>query len=153
MSTPLADSDSILSPPALTSLAQSDGLGPPSSPVGTPTTAAPGAPNAGGAGGAAPPSPFGGPMMMMIFVMIGAMLLMSILGSRRDKKKREQMMGSLKKRDRVQTAGGIIGSIVELKPDTIVLKVDESSNTRITFSRASIQHVLDVADDKAGASE
>ena len=148
----LLDASSIsLSLPAYTTLAQTDGLGPPTAPVGTPTNTGTGAP--GGANGAAPPSPFGGPMMLMIFGMIGVMLVMSILGSRRDKKKREQMMGSLKKRDRVQTAGGIIGSIVELKPDTVVLKVDESSNTRITFSRASIQHVLDVADDKAGVNE
>ena len=44
--------------------------------------------------------------------------------------------------DTVQTIGGVIGSIVEVKNDSVVLKVDESSNTRITFSRSAIQQVL-----------
>jgi len=48
--------------------------------------------------------------------------------------------------------GGIIGSVVELKPRTVVLKVDESSNTRITFSRDAIQQVLDQSADAAPAT-
>ena len=70
------------------------------------------------------------------------MILFSFMGQRRDRKKRQAMISAVKKHDRVQTAGGIIGSIVELKPDTVVLKVDEASNTRITFARSAIQQVL-----------
>ncbi|NIN75018.1 MAG: preprotein translocase subunit YajC, partial [Xanthomonadales bacterium] len=33
-------------------------------------------------------------------------------------------------------------SIVEVNPDSVVLKVDESANTRITFARSAIQQVL-----------
>ena len=51
-------------------------------------------------------------------------------------------MSAIKKHDRVQTIGGVIGAIVEVKPDEVVLKVDESSNTRITFARSAIQQVL-----------
>jgi preprotein translocase subunit YajC len=52
------------------------------------------------------------------------------------------MLAALKKHDKVQTVGGVIGSIVELKPDYIVLKVDESANTRITFAKSAIQQVI-----------
>jgi hypothetical protein len=38
---------------------------------------------------------------------------------------------------------------VEVKPDTIVLKVDESSNTRITFARSAVQHILQSKGDKS----
>ena len=58
------------------------------------------------------------------------------------KKKRKALLSTVKKHDRVQTVGGVIGSIVEVNPDTVVLKVDESSNTRITFARSAIQQVL-----------
>jgi preprotein translocase subunit YajC len=71
-----------------------------------------------------------------------AMIVFSLFGQRRERKKREAMMSSLKKHDQVQTVGGIIGSIVDVKGDRVVLKVDESSNTRMTLSRSAIQQVL-----------
>ena len=83
-----------------------------------------------------------GSILPLLFIAIVAMLFFSILGQRRERKKREAMISAIKKHDRVQTIGGIIGSIVELKPDTVVLKVDESSNTRITFARSAIQQVI-----------
>ncbi len=51
----------------------------------------------------------------------------------------------------MQTIGGVIGSVVEVKPDYVVLKVDESSNTRITFSRSAIQQILTAAPDTGAA--
>jgi len=64
------------------------------------------------------------------------------MGQKRDRKKREALISAIKKHDRVQTIGGVVGSVVDVKPDYVVLKVDESSNTRITFTRAAIQQVL-----------
>ena len=114
-------------------------------PGGANTTApGPGAPAGGG-------SPFGGDFFLIICLMIGVMLIFSIMGQRRDRKKREALIGAIKKHDRVQTIGGVIGSVVEIKPDTVVLKVDESSNTRITFARSAIQQVLTVSAEPAAA--
>ena len=59
------------------------------------------------------------------------------------------MLNAIKKHDKVQTIGGVLGAVVEIKPDTVVLKVDESSNTRITFARSSIQQVLTSDRDSA----
>jgi len=52
------------------------------------------------------------------------------------------MMASIKKNDQVRTSGGIIGSVVEVKPDVVILKVDENSNTKITVARGKIEAVL-----------
>jgi preprotein translocase subunit YajC len=107
-------------------------------------TTTPGGPGAPGIPGTAAPStsPFDGNMLWLIMLFLGAMILFSMMGTRRERRKREAMLSLIKKHDRVQTIGGMIGSVVEIKPDTIVLKVDESSNTRITFTRAAIQQVL-----------
>jgi preprotein translocase subunit YajC len=81
--------------------------------------------------------------MFLLLVVIGGMIIFSMFGSRKQKKKREQMLGGLTKSDRVQTIGGIIGSVVEVKSDTVVVLIDEGSKIRMTFSRAAIQQVLE----------
>jgi preprotein translocase subunit YajC len=115
----------------------------------------PGAIGAGnGTSGGASPRPAGFDPILM-FVLLGAILLMfvfSFSGQRKERKKREAMLSAIKKHDRVQTAGGIIGAIVELKPEYVVLKVDESANTRITFARSAIQQVLTSSDADAPRS-
>ena len=97
----------------------------------------------GGTGGTPPGGLFGGSgFLVVIVLMFVVMIVFSFMGQRRDRKKREAMISAVKKHDKVQTVGGLIGSVVEVKSDTIVLKVDESANTRITFARSSIQQVL-----------
>jgi preprotein translocase subunit YajC len=85
---------------------------------GTPAgTTAPG----GNGGGAAPTGPApGGDLMLLFVVLIVAMLVFTMWSSRRDRKKREAMVNAVKKHDRVQTIGGVIGSVVEVKSDTVV---------------------------------
>jgi preprotein translocase subunit YajC len=108
---------------------------------------APAAPAAGtatdAAGAAAQGAPAGGgSFMVMLIVLMGAMILFSFVSARREKKKREQLLGNIKKHDKVLTVGGIMGSVVELKDDSVVLKVDETSNTRITFAKSAISQVM-----------
>jgi preprotein translocase subunit YajC len=86
----------------------------------------------------------------LLLLLVVGMILFSVLGQRRDRKKREAMIKAVKKHDRVQTIGGVIGSIVEVKSNTVVLKVDESSNTRITFARSAVQQVLTAGSDSEG---
>ena len=90
---------------------------------------------------------------IIMLLVLGSMILFSIMGQRRDRKKREAMIGAIKKHDRVQTIGGVIGSVVEVKPDYVILKVDESSNTRITFARSAIQQVLNVSAESAATAK
>lgn len=67
-----------------------------------------------------------------------------IFGSRRkQERQRQQMLNQLKKGDRVQTIGGILGTVVETRDNEVLLKVDESSNTKIRFSRSAIHRVIE----------
>jgi preprotein translocase subunit YajC len=102
----------------------------PASPSSTPT-------------GATPPAGGGlDTMTLLIFGVLLALIVSSLLGGRKEKKRYEQMLASIKKHDQVRTAGGIIGSVVEVKDTVVVLKVDEGSNTKISVARNKIEAVL-----------
>jgi len=77
----------------------------------------------------------------MLMLLLVGMIVFSFFGGRKQKKRRASMLDSLAKHDEVLTRGGVFGTIVEIKPDRVVLKVDESSNTRITVLRDSIEQV------------
>lgn len=116
-----------------------------------PAAAQPGLPSTG-ASGAAPgtgqlpqgqPGGLGGStFLLLMFGLLAFLLLTSFLSSRKEKKRRDELLGSLASNDRVQTVGGIIGTIAELKDDELTLRVDEISNTRIRFARTAVQQVL-----------
>jgi preprotein translocase subunit YajC len=93
----------------------------------------------GGSSGADQPFPPFFIAMILFFVVFYVFL---IRGQRKDKKQKKDMLTNLAKNDRVMTIGGIIGTVVSVKDDEVSLKVDESSNTKITFARSSIQRVL-----------
>ena len=100
---------------------------------------------ASAANGAAAPAtgPAGGSgFLIMMMVLLGTMVLFSVMSGRREKKKRAELLGSIKKHDKVMTIGGVLGTVVEMKDDAVVLKVDETSNTRITFSKSAISQVM-----------
>jgi preprotein translocase subunit YajC len=127
------------------------GAVPPQPGGGEPVTGTSGAPGTPG-GQPAGRDPFGGMFFPLLLLLLVTMIMFTVLGQRRDRKKRQALIGSVKKHDKVQTVGGVIGSIVEVKPDTVVLKVDENSNTRITFARSAIQQVL-TSGPESGATE
>ena len=78
---------------------------------------------------------------------LGVMMLVMILPGRQQAKKRREMMAGMNKNDRVLTRGGIIGVVVEVRENEVILKVDESNNTRLHFARQAIQHVFTDKDD------
>ena len=75
------------------------------------------------------------------------MLVVMILPGKKQAKKRKEMMAGMNKNDRVLTRGGIIGVVMEVRDNEIILKVDESNNTRMHFARQAIQHVFADKDD------
>lgn len=90
----------------------------------------------------APPSLFGGGgMFLILFAFLGIMIITQIFAARKQKKQREQMLGSIARHDRVQTVGGIIGTVAEVRDDEIVLKVDEATNTKIRVARSAVSAV------------
>ena len=95
----------------------------------------------------AAPDPLGGNFIYILMIFVFGMIVFSAFGGRKQRKKRASMLDSLKKHDQVVTRGGVFGSIVEIKPDRVILKVDESSNTRITVVRDSIEQVMNDSTD------
>lgn len=81
-------------------------------------------------------------LMPLLIGLFAFMLISTMFGQRKDKKKREEMLSTIGKQDKVQTIGGVIGTIVELKDAEMVLQVDDASKTRIRFARSAIQQVL-----------
>jgi preprotein translocase subunit YajC len=57
---------------------------------------------------------------------------------RKRQRQQQQMIQSIKKNDKVRTVGGIIGIVVDVKDDEVVLKVDESNNTKIRVMASAI---------------
>ncbi len=52
------------------------------------------------------------------------------------------MHARLAKNDRVLTIGGVIGTIISVKDSEVILKVDESTNTKMTFIKTAIQRII-----------
>jgi preprotein translocase subunit YajC len=75
----------------------------------------------------------------LVFVVI---MIMSSRSRKRQEKQKKDMLEQMKRGDRVQTIGGILGAIVEVRDDKILLKVDESNNPKVWFARSAINRVL-----------
>ncbi|MHC4976647.1 MAG: preprotein translocase subunit YajC [Planctomycetota bacterium] len=99
-----------------------------------------------------PASPFGGTFLFLMLGMVVLMIFMSTMSGRKQKKQRAELLSSLGKHDKVQTVGGVIGTIVEMKDSEIVLKVDEATNTKIRFARSSVQTVIKPAGQRTESS-
>ncbi len=84
----------------------------------------------------------GGSMMLIMMLPIAALMIFMFLGNRKETKKRAELMASLQRNDKVQTAGGMIGNIAEINDTEVVLRVDEITNTRVRVSRSAITAVL-----------
>lgn len=86
------------------------------------------------------------PIAMLVGVMVFIML--SARSQRkREERDRESMFKRLSKNDRVLTAGGIIGTVITIRDQEVVLKVDETTNTKMTFLKSSVQRIL--SDDQS----
>jgi preprotein translocase subunit YajC len=85
------------------------------------------------------------PQEMWLFaVLLGGVVLMWIWmgrGRRKQEAKRKEMLSNLKKGDKIVTIGGIIGTVIEVRPDEVTVKVDETNNVRMKFTRRAIAAV------------
>lgn len=95
-----------------------------------------------GANQAPPSSAFPSGFLFMMVALFVLMIVLSSMGQRKERKRRNEMLTQLGRYDRVTTTGGLIGTIVELKDEELVLKVDEATNTRIHVVRSAVQQVL-----------
>jgi len=75
-----------------------------------------------------------GAFWIMIIAMFAIMWLFMIRPQRKQQKELEQFRSSLQKGDKVITAGGIYGTIDEVKERYVVLKVDGETKLRVDKS-------------------
>ena len=82
-------------------------------------------------------------MLILIFVV---MWLFMIMPQRKQQKKMEEFRKSLKKGDKVVTAGGIYGTIAEVSENerTVLLKVD--GDVKLRVDKASLQRDFSESD-------
>jgi preprotein translocase subunit YajC len=93
-------------------------------------------------------------MMPVLLIVLVVYMAMMMLPKRRQDKERQNMLSNMKRGDEIQTIGGIIGKVVEAREDRVLVKVDESSNSKIWFTRGSIARVTaeDTKEAKAAAA-
>jgi preprotein translocase subunit YajC len=94
------------------------------------------------------PTAFGGYMWVYVILMFLLLYFILFRGPQKQKQQRKQLVQSLQKNDRVQTIGGIIGTIVDIKGDEITLKIDESNNTKIKIIPSAIGRNLSKDKDR-----
>ena len=98
------------------------------------------------------PNPMGGlfPIALMLGLVV-FMLLSSRSQKKREQREKEDMYSRMAKNDRVLTIGGIIGTVMSVRDNKVILKVDETTNTKMTFLKTSVQRIL--ADETASPAE
>lgn len=78
------------------------------------------------------------PQMVWLLLIFVVMYMLFLRAPRKREQQQKRMVQSLEKNDKVRTIGGIIGTVVEVKGDEVVLKVDESNNTKIRVATSAI---------------
>ena len=78
-----------------------------------------------------------------ILIMVLVMYFLMIRPEQKRKKKEKAMLDALKRGDRICTIGGIYGTIMDIKDDTITLSVGRD-NLSMVVARWSIRSVEDV---------
>ncbi|MGA2500637.1 MAG: preprotein translocase subunit YajC [Tepidisphaeraceae bacterium] len=84
---------------------------------------------------------FSNPIVPLMLVVVVFYFLM-MKSKRGQEKERDSMLKSMKKNDRIRTIGGILGTVVEVRDDEVVVKVDETNNVKIRFARSAIHAVV-----------
>jgi len=84
-----------------------------------------------------------------IFILLAMVLLWVVLmgGGRKEKKKRAAMLATMGKGDKVQSIGGILGTVIDIKDNEVVVKVDENANIRLRFAKSAIQSIIESQDE------
>lgn len=99
-------------------------------------------------GGTAPveqtdkPAPNPVMQFLPIILIFAVMYLFLFRGPKKKQQEHNKMVQALKKNDRVRTIGGIFGTVMDVREDEIVLKIDESTNTKMRVIPAAIAAVL-----------
>jgi len=85
-------------------------------------------------------------LLLPIVAMFGIFYFLMILPQQRRQKKWQEMLGQLKPGDKVTTSGGLRGTIMALKDDSIHLRVPPN-NLVVEVTKASVLQVTTAEDE------
>jgi preprotein translocase subunit YajC len=85
-----------------------------------------------------------GPMVLMVLMFV-VMYFLIIRPQRRQQKEHQERISKLRSGDKVITAGGIHGTITNVKAKSVVVKI--ADNVRVEVEKASVSVVLQKADE------
>ncbi len=77
-----------------------------------------------------------------LLVIFGIFYFLIIRPQQKKQKEHQEMVKNLKKNDEIVTAGGIHGTIVQVKDKTLGLRIDE--NAKVEIDKASVSFVKKV---------
>ena len=90
--------------------------------------------------------------MIVTFGLIIVIFYFLIIRPQRKKQKDTQsMLSTLRKGDKVATAGGIRGVVTAVKETTVTVKVDD--NTKIEFNKSAVSSVIERKESRESAEE
>lgn len=89
------------------------------------------------------PQASGNPMVQLfpILLMFLVFYVIVIRPHKKEQDEKKKKVAALQKNDRVVTAGGIHGTVVNVKEDSIILRVDDS--VKMEFDKEAISRVKD----------
>jgi preprotein translocase subunit YajC len=93
-------------------------------------------------------------MLVPIVFLVGIFYFLLIAPQRKKQKQHQKMLSEIKKNDRVVTVGGIHGIVKSVAEREVVLTVDDSNKTKMTFSREAIARMIrseEEEDEKQGS--
>ena len=76
----------------------------------------------------------------MVLIMVGIFYFLLIRPQQQEQKKHQELLGSLKRGDRVVTASGLHGSVQAVQDDTIV--IEAASKILLTFDKNAVKRKL-----------
>jgi preprotein translocase subunit YajC len=108
-----------------------------------------------GPGGQGSGKPGGMPLDVMLIWLVPIALIFFLMYRSQKKKdsERKEMLGRLKKGDRVVSIGGIHGEIVKINEKEVTLLVDKSKNVELRFQRTAIHGTLGADDEAKGSGD
>jgi len=94
---------------------------------------------------AGPPQQSGGEALVSMLTMFVPLILIFYLlilrPENKRRKEREELLNSIKVKDKVVTAGGIFGTVLELDKDEATLMIDSNKGVKVRVRRSSIEGV------------
>lgn len=91
--------------------------------------------------------------MMTTFVTFGLVILifyfLIIRPQNKKQKETKKMLEALKKGDKVVSIGGIRGTVISVKEQAVVVKVDDA--TKLEFTKSAISSVLEQSKEEASS--